>query len=114
MYYLRYKNMSIESFIPASEEEAINPSTLAQEARGLAKELGTTEKELEAIPYKPVGELREEAESAISRLEVQELSRKAEELLIQLGKTEADIANAKLSLKEISTQLSRLLANFQE
>jgi hypothetical protein len=63
MYYLRYKNMSFESFRPAPEgEETIDPNQLPLEARDLAKSLGATEKELEVISNKPVEELREEAE----------------------------------------------------
>lgn len=106
--------MNFETFRPASEEETIDPDKLVKEARDLAQNLGATEQELADIQNKPVEELREEAESAISRLELQKLSRRAQELLIQLGGTEADIANAKLSLQEISDKLARLLADFKE
>lgn len=107
--------MSFKNFRPKSEEEElIDPDQLVKEARDLAQNLGATEQELATIPNKPVKELRAEAESAISRLEVQELSRKTQELLIQLGENEAVIKNAKLSLQEISDELARLLDNFQE
>jgi hypothetical protein len=108
--------MSFESFRPAPEgEETIDPNELVLEGRDLAQSLGATEKELEAIPNTPVEELIVEAESALSRLELQELqelSRRAQELLIQSGITEADIAN--LSLQEISDKAARLLADVKE